>query len=279
MNRRRLAAFLAAALIFAFASDGPAQAASPEDTLKQYVADLQKNPNDYALREKIIRHAQTMTPAPAIPEEAERHMARGAAAVKNAKDVADFRDAVNEFEKATLAAPWLAGAYYNLGIARDKTGMYSDAIRSLKLYLLAEPDASDAKAVKTLIYEIEYRQEKAAKESSPATIAAKRQKEEEDFFKKLDGATYTAYNPHDRSESHTFHIRDGKAFKSSRASWGSDKDGPYSIEGRRFAGWKYTCFNPRRTGRADCVISETGDRITCTFCEGENPPMVFNRER
>ncbi|MGE5699599.1 MAG: hypothetical protein ACM31N_05990 [Deltaproteobacteria bacterium] len=266
--------FLAASLLFALS--GHAQ--SPQDLLGQYVAALKRNPDDYALREKIVRHVQTMSPAPAIPEEAERHMARGAAAVKNAKDVADFRDAVNEFEKATLAAPWLAGAYYNLGIARDKAGMYSDAIRSLKLYLLAEPDADDAKAVKMLIYEIEYRQEKAAKESSPATIAVKKQKEEEDFLKKLDGATYTSYNPHDRRESHTFNIRDGKAFKSSRAPWGSDKDGPYLIEGRRFAGWNYSCFDGRK-GRTNCVISETGDRITCTFCEGENPPMVFNRER
>ena len=39
-----------------------AQAQSPQQTLNQYVSDLQKNPNDYALREKIIRHVQTMKP-------------------------------------------------------------------------------------------------------------------------------------------------------------------------------------------------------------------------
>ena len=44
MNRRCLAAFLAAALIVAFASDVRAQTASPEDILKLYVADLRKNP-------------------------------------------------------------------------------------------------------------------------------------------------------------------------------------------------------------------------------------------
>ncbi len=43
------------------------QAATPQQTLNQYISDLQKNPDDYALREKIIKHVQTMKPAPAIP--------------------------------------------------------------------------------------------------------------------------------------------------------------------------------------------------------------------
>lgn len=42
---------------------------TPQETLNQYISELQKNPNDNALREKIIRHVQTMKPAPAIPEE------------------------------------------------------------------------------------------------------------------------------------------------------------------------------------------------------------------
>ncbi len=79
-------------------------------------------------------------------------------------------------EKATLSAPWLANAYYNLGVAQDKAGLYAAAIRSLKLYVLAEPNAPDIRSVEKLIDEIEYKQEKAAKESSPAVIAEKKQK-------------------------------------------------------------------------------------------------------
>jgi len=150
-------------LILFCISVSTAHAQTPQQTLTQYLSDLQKNPNDYALREKIIKHVQTMRPAPAIPEEAERYMARGAAAVKGAKDTNDFKDAVRELEKATLAAPWLANAYYNLGFAQDKAGLYADAIKNLRLYLLAAPNAADAKKVKELIYEIEYRQEKVAK--------------------------------------------------------------------------------------------------------------------
>lgn len=50
----------------------PAHAQTPQDTLNQYVSSLQQNPSDNALREKIIKFAQTMNPAPAIPEEARR---------------------------------------------------------------------------------------------------------------------------------------------------------------------------------------------------------------
>ena len=50
-------------------SAATAQAQSPQQILNQYVADLQKSPNDYALREKIIRHVQAMKQKPAIPAE------------------------------------------------------------------------------------------------------------------------------------------------------------------------------------------------------------------
>jgi len=168
-----------------------AQAQTPQATLTQYVADLQKSPNDYALREKIIKHVQGMRQKPAIPEETERYMARGAAAVKGAKTEKDFQDAAAEFEKASLAAPWLPTVYYNLGITQDKAGKYREAIQSLKLYLLAAPEASDAKAVKNLTYEIEYRQEKAARDASLQAAPAPKQNTFDDLLRKIDGRRYT----------------------------------------------------------------------------------------
>lgn len=54
------------------------EAASPSfEQLKQYVAELQKNPGDQELRENIITLALELKPPPAIPEEAERRLARG----------------------------------------------------------------------------------------------------------------------------------------------------------------------------------------------------------
>jgi len=158
------------------------QAANPGETLTQYIADLQQNPDDTALREKIIKLALTLDPAPTVPEEAKRFMARGIAAIKSAHESGDFADAVAEFQKAALAAPWLANVYNNLGIAQDKAGQYAEAISSLRLYLLAAPAAEDTDAVKSLIYEIEYREEKAAQQSSEEEPELDDQREEQDRY-------------------------------------------------------------------------------------------------
>ena len=134
-----------------------AYAESPREQLRQMVEQLQTNPNDDALREQIIKLAQELKPGPAVPEEADRRMARGTAAFKGAKSVADYRDAAKEFEQATQAAPWYGDAYLNLGVTQDKAENYEAALRSLKLALLASPND---KEIKALIYEVEYRKEK-----------------------------------------------------------------------------------------------------------------------
>jgi tetratricopeptide (TPR) repeat protein len=181
---------LLSAIFFLLLCVSIAQAQTPQATLNQYVSDLQKNPNDYALREKIIKHVQAMRPAPAIPEEAKRYMARGKTAFKDAKQAADFNDAAEEFKKALLHAPWLAEGYYNLGIVQNKAGQYGAAMENLKLYVLAAPNAPDVEKVKELIYEIEYRKEKAAKESRPEAVAANKQDAYEIWIKNLDGARF-----------------------------------------------------------------------------------------
>jgi len=136
----------------------PANAQSAREQLKQMVGQLQKSPSDSALREKIIKLGANIKPAPAVPEEAVRHMARGSAAFKGATSPADFQEAAKEFELAVLAAPWSSDAYFNLGVAQDKAGNYAAALNSLKLALLAAPGGS---GIKELIYEVEYRRDKA----------------------------------------------------------------------------------------------------------------------
>lgn len=172
----------------------PAISQSPQDALKQYITDLQKNPNDTSLRERIIKTVLNIKTAPPLPEETRKFMARGKAALKGAKEEKDFSEAAEEFKKAVLSAPWLAEGYYNLGIVQDKAGQHAAAIESLRLYLMAAPAANDADAVKELIYEIEYRKEKLSKEKSPEAIAAKKQKEYEEWLKKLDGAQWRIDN-------------------------------------------------------------------------------------
>jgi len=138
---------LGLALLLAATRSLPAQTPTPQATLAQSVADLQKTPTDSALREKIIKLALEMKPAPAVPEEAKAAMASGTALFTAAKVPEDFKKAAAEFEKATLKAPWLAEAYYNLASAQEKAGLGAEAAENLRLYLLAAPKAADAKAV------------------------------------------------------------------------------------------------------------------------------------
>ncbi len=172
-----------------------AQVGSSQQTLNQYVVDLQNNPNDTALRERIIALAQTVNPPPDVPSEARRHMSRGVAAVEDAKTPDDFKDACNEFQQATTLAPWLANGYRNLAIAQDKAGMYDEALTSLRLYLLTRPSSTDADWAEDLKSKVEYRKERIAKakeeENSPQAAAAREQKSFEDLLSRMDGRRYT----------------------------------------------------------------------------------------
>ncbi len=161
-----------------------APAASPRDQLQQLTTQLQKSPDDRALREKIIALARTLVPAPALPDEAERRMARGTEAFKEAKSPDNYRDAVKEFQQATLAAPWSGDAYFNLGLAQDKAEDFEGSLGSLKLAQLASPDSKD---VKDLYYKVEYQRDKAAEQDS---AAANKAAQLAAFYQGLDGGIW-----------------------------------------------------------------------------------------
>ena len=168
-----------------------AQAQNSQDTLNQYISDLQKNPNDSALREKIIKFAQEMKPAPALPDEAQKHLDRGVAAIEGAKSEEDFKDACAEFTQVLTIAPWFGRGYRPLAVAQDKAGQYDAALKNLEFYLMSQPSPEDVAWTKSLINKIEYRKEKAAKESSPEAVAAKKETDYAEWLKKLNGARYT----------------------------------------------------------------------------------------
>ena len=180
--------FFVAIFLVSFSSF--AQSSSQQDTLNQYIADLQKNPNDNALREKIIKLTLGMTQKPAIPPEVVRHEGGAEYAFKNAKTEADYAGAGKEYEKALLVAPWLAQDYFNCGVAYEKAGKAKEAITAFNFYLMAAPDAKDASDVQRRIGGLEYAAEKTAKESSPEAVAAQEQKKYEDWLKKLDGVKF-----------------------------------------------------------------------------------------
>jgi tetratricopeptide (TPR) repeat protein len=165
-------------------SDAPGSA----DQLQQLTAQLQHSPGDQALREKIIALAQELKPAPELPDEAERRMARGIAAFKAAQSVADYQDAVKEFTQATLAAPWYGDAYFNLGLVQDKAEQYAAAVGSLKLALLASPGSKD---IKDLMYQVEYRADQANTPDGKAEAKyGPAQHQFAALIQKLDGAVF-----------------------------------------------------------------------------------------
>ncbi len=150
-----------------------AHAQSAREQVNQLAAQLQANPGDTALRERIIKLAQEIKPPPSIPEEAERRLGRGRAAFETAKDAADFEKAMAEFSAAANAAPWLAAPYYNLGLAQEKARRYREAMASLRLYLLASPGSPDTSEVRQKLFSLEYLAEQPPPQPTDAELLAK----------------------------------------------------------------------------------------------------------
>ena len=167
-------------LMFALSPSTQAQSTNVEATFSQYLADFQAAPTNFVLRQKIIGLAQDMNPPPEIPAEAKRHMARGIAAMEDAKTVGDFNDAATEFEKAVDIAPWLANGYRDLAIANDKAGNYDWALADLKWYFQTRPAQADVDGANDLKAKIEYRKEKAAKEAAQKQAEEAKAKAEAD---------------------------------------------------------------------------------------------------
>lgn len=132
---------------------GHAQAAREE--LQQFSAQLQKTPSDSALREKVIKLAETLKPPPAIPEEARKPFVMGAALLKKASGPADAAKAAEWFTTAIEIAPWFADAYYNRAVARETAGQFSEAMDNLKTYLLFKLPAQERREVQDKIYALE----------------------------------------------------------------------------------------------------------------------------
>ena len=152
------ALFLAA--VTALVLPAPASAQPPSEQLKELTAQLQKSPNDGALREKIVKLAQQVKPPPAIPPDARRAFVMGSAFQKEAKSPEDFAAAVKAFQDATTAAPWWGDAYYNLSVALESAERYDEARNELALYLLTNP--RDAEAAQERLYALDAKKAMAA---------------------------------------------------------------------------------------------------------------------
>lgn len=163
-----------------------AHALTPREELSQMVQQLQKNPSDNTLREKIIKLAQRIKPAPAIPEDALRREGRAKFAFKSAKSNDDYLGAAREYEEAVRVAPWVSGYYSDLCTIYEKAEKYIEAKRNCEFYLTGLSDPSQVNEVKQRIAGLEFGIEKSA----PAARAQRERQELRDLVKTLDGKVF-----------------------------------------------------------------------------------------
>ena len=152
-------------IIFAFAFLAltvSVHAQSPREELQQLVEQLQKAPNDNTLREKIIKLAPEVKPAPTISKEASRSFVMAGTFQQTAKSPEDFGMAINAYMAALALAPWWGDAYYNLSVSLESAGRYAEAKKALMHYLLGKP--ADAEQAEDRLYALEAREAVAAKE-------------------------------------------------------------------------------------------------------------------
>ncbi|MCL2598189.1 MAG: SUMF1/EgtB/PvdO family nonheme iron enzyme, partial [Paludibacter sp.] len=104
-----------------------------------------------------------------LNEDAQRYWVRAQAAIKEAKNDADYLNAVEELKKALQYAPDCPDIYFNIGMLYDKSassGLLKDisgctqAMTYLKKYLEMKPDAKNKQEVQNKIYELEYKRDK-----------------------------------------------------------------------------------------------------------------------
>ncbi|HEV7698884.1 MAG TPA: hypothetical protein VGO43_01510 [Pyrinomonadaceae bacterium] len=135
--------------------------AGQTDQLPSLVAQLQKTPADNALREKIIKLASSITPSPAVPDEALKFEGRGRFAFNNSTSLAEVNAAADEYEKAVAIAPWIAGYYSDLCKIYEKAKRYPDAKRNCGFYLVSLTDRDEINEVKARMAGLDYGIEKA----------------------------------------------------------------------------------------------------------------------
>jgi len=158
-------------------------AQTPRDSLNQYVADLQKSPNDSALRAKIILLAQTIKPALAISDEAREKYVMGI----TLREDKEYELAATNINKALLISPWWGDAYKELGLTLEAAKKYDEAIIAYQLYIKTLVDDEVISHVKDEIAIMKAKKIKAEKEQKEANSPQTR---EAALLQKVEGARF-----------------------------------------------------------------------------------------
>jgi hypothetical protein len=157
-----------AALAVVLTTLGFSQTAPPVDTgeqLKQYIEELQHNPGDEALRNRIISLALTLNPKPPTPDHAWEASGKGGFLLENGKTMPDFVAGAAAFEQAALLAPWVPDFYFNQGVLLERAERYPEAIKAFRWYVTAAPGGDDRTDVLVRIGRLQAISEKREQES------------------------------------------------------------------------------------------------------------------
>lgn len=165
--KRRMTATIATAVLVVAMTESTGQAQSADAALRAAISEFQQSATP-AAAERVIRLAAAIEQPMPIPEEARRHFVRGTALFEEAKAPADVAAVVEEFSQAARIAPWWSEARFNLAVAEETAGRFTEAIGDLKLYLLFKLPAAEARSVQDRVYVIEAKAEKAAREAQAA---------------------------------------------------------------------------------------------------------------
>jgi tetratricopeptide (TPR) repeat protein len=147
-----------------------AETSSSRKMLAQYVVELQTSPEDQALRERIIRLGRTLTPSPAVSEEANRFFVKATIFQQEANDMnasdplgMTARElAISAYREALLIAPWWADAYYGLSTSLEASGRFNEAVAALKLYAVTGPNVAGLSAAEDKFCAIAVKRDRAA---------------------------------------------------------------------------------------------------------------------
>jgi len=155
------------------------------DALPHYLAAIRRlseqgilTKAEQGVLEKTIENVRHMNVPPAVPQEAIDRaeaalVATEAAATAKSSDGLDR--AVREWQTVAEIAPWWPQAYLNLGITLQKADRPVEAAQALRLYLVANPHASNDQDVRMEIYKLEYETKRTQARLVPASSGKHRQ--------------------------------------------------------------------------------------------------------
>ncbi len=265
----------------------------PTRSLKALAAQLQLTPNDATLRERIIKLAQTLRSAPAIPEEAREPFVMGATVLKKAGGSTDAAKAAEFFSRAIHIAPWFADAYYNRAIARETAGQFEPAMDDLKLYLLFKLPDQERREVQDKIYALKADAQllatKKAEEQQAAQLKAAAdtpQAREAALLKKAEGAMFVVGGggPGGIRWDNVYEIKNGElhytirlfSLGSQKSFYGHSQPGDYLVERMPYRGGAFTFTEPYV--RTVTIFKLGPDAMTLLVDQGTGSPASYPRK-